>query len=118
MSELMTLLKPDDWISVLLEDIVFFQEGPGLRKYQYGDDTGIPFLNIRTFDNGKINKKKCNFIKKEEFENKYEHFLLNEGDLVVSSSGTIGKSVTVKKEDLPIMLNTSVIRFRTKNKKD
>ena len=115
MSELMTLLKPDDWISVLLEDIVFFQEGPGLRKYQYGDDTGIPFLNIRTFDNGKINKKKCNFIKKEEFENKYEHFLLNEGDLVVSSSGTIGKSVTVKKEDLPIMLNTSVIRFRTKN---
>ena len=75
--------------------------------------TGMPFLNIRTFnDDETIDKSKCKFVKLEEFKNKYEHFLLNEGDIVVSSSGTLGKAIVIKKEDLPIMLNTSVIRFR------
>ena len=34
------------------------------------------------------------------------------GDYVVSSSGTIGRVAEVHEEDLPCMLNTSVIRMR------
>ena len=97
---------------VPLSEVVYFQEGPGLRNWQYANE-GIPFLNIRTLtDEGFINKSLCQCVKKEEFTNKYEHFLLNEGDFVVSSSGTLGKLAEVRKQDLPIMLNTSVIRFR------
>ena len=76
---------------VSLKNVVYFQEGPGLRNWQYGGSGGVPFLNIRTLtDEGTINKSLCQFIKMEEFEGKYEHFLLNEGDYVVSSSGTLG----------------------------
>jgi type I restriction enzyme S subunit len=97
---------------VPLSEVVYFQEGPGLRNWQYANE-GIPFLNIRTLtDEGFINKSLCQCVKKEEFTNKYEHFLLDEGDFVVSSSGTLGKLAEVRKQDLPIMLNTSVIRFR------
>ena len=97
---------------VPLSEVVYFQEGPGLRNWQYAKE-GIPFLNIRTLtDEGFINKSLCQCVKKEEFTNKYEHFLLDEGDFVVSSSGTLGKLAEVRKQDLPIMLNTSVIRFR------
>ncbi len=96
-----------------LSEAVFFQEGPGLRTHQMGEN-GVPFLNIRTFnDNETLDKSKCRFVKMEEFKNKYEHFLLNEGDIVVSSSGTLGKAIVIKKEDMPVMLNTSVIRFRS-----
>lgn len=104
----------DGWEVKKLTDVVYFQEGPGLRKYQFSENNeGIPFLNIRTFSEGHIDKTKCQKIKENEFRNKYEHFLLNDGDLVVSSSGSIGKVVTIRKQDLPVMLNTSVIRFRT-----
>jgi len=101
---------------VLLKDVVYFQEGPGLRNWQYGN-TGIPFLNIRTInDNGFIDKDLCQFVKPEEFYGKYEHFLLNAGDYVVSSSGTLGKLAEIREEDLPLMLNTSVIRGCLKRK--
>jgi len=103
---------PEGWEIVPLPDCVYFQEGPGLRKWQFGE-TGIPFLNIRTFNNGTIDKTKCQFVKIEDFTGKYEHFLLNEGDIVVSSSGTLGKLAVVREQDLPLMLNTSVIRYRT-----
>lgn len=103
---------PNNWVETLLSDAVFFQEGPGLRTLQMGTN-GMPFLNIRTFnDDETLDKSKCKFVKLEEFKNKYEHFLLNEGDIVVSSSGTLGKAIVIRKEDLPVMLNTSVIRFR------
>jgi type I restriction enzyme S subunit len=100
------------WIILFMPECVYFQEGPGLRKWQFGE-TGIPFLNIRTFNNGIIDKTKCQFVKQEEFHGKYNHFLLDEGDIVVSSSGTIGKVAIIRKDDLPLMLNTSVIRFRS-----
>ncbi|MGI0479197.1 restriction endonuclease subunit S [Geminocystis sp. CENA526] len=104
---------PQGWIILPLPDCVYFQEGPGLRKKQFAEQ-GIPFLNIRTFEDGFINKSKCRFVDEKEFTNRYEHFLLNENDIVVSSSGTIGKIAVIRKQDLPVMLNTSVIRFRSK----
>jgi type I restriction enzyme S subunit len=45
---------------------------------------------------------------------KYKHFLLEEGDHVVSSSGTLGRIVTIQDFHLPLMLNTSIIRMRPK----
>jgi type I restriction enzyme, S subunit len=103
---------PNGWVEAPLSSVAFFQEGPGLRKWQFGE-SGIPFLNIRTFGNGQIDRSKCQFVKLSEFTGKYEHFLLNEGDLVVSSSGTLGKLATIFSSDMPVMLNTSTIRFRT-----
>jgi type I restriction enzyme S subunit len=106
------MILPTGWESIPIQDCVYFQEGPGLRKWQFGD-SGIPFLNIRTFNKGRIDKTKCQFVKLEEFTGKYEHFLLDAGDIVVSSSGTLGKLVVIKEQDLPLMLNTSVIRYRS-----
>ena len=101
--------------SVPLKDVIYFQEGPGLRNWQYGS-SGVPFLNIRTItDEGAIDKSLCQYVKQDEFEGKYEHFLLEEGDYVVSSSGTLGKLAEIRAQDLPLMLNTSVIRFRPLN---
>ena len=51
-------------------------------------------------------------ISKEEANGKYAHFMLNEWDLVISSSGTLGRYAIVRKEHLPLCLNTSIIRFK------
>jgi type I restriction enzyme S subunit len=52
------------------------------------------------------------FLDPNEVEEKYQHFLLREHVHVVSSSGTIGRIVTIRAEHLPLMLNTSIIRMR------
>ena len=33
--------------SIKLEDFAFYQEGPGIRNWQYVDSDGVKFINIR-----------------------------------------------------------------------
>jgi type I restriction enzyme S subunit len=89
-------------------------EGPGLCRWQYRD-AGLRFLNIRTIGDGDIDLSKTQFVDPQEAEKKYQHFLLAQYDHVVSSSGTIGRLVTVRCDHLPLMLNTSVIRMRPRS---
>jgi type I restriction enzyme S subunit len=101
---------PEGWLG-LFPDFVDFKEGPGLRKWQYRSE-GLPFLNIRTLVDNDINLSKVQYLDPKEVEAKYQHFLLKEYDHVVSSSGTLGRIVTIQKQHLPLMLNTSIIRMR------
>lgn len=101
------------WPVVSLADVVYFQEGPGLRNWQYRDE-GIPFVNIRCIKDGRLLRDEMTCLDPVEVQDKYQHFLLAAGDFVVSSSGTLGRLAEVKAADLPCMLNTSVIRFRPK----
>jgi len=108
----MSSVVPEGWSNSPLQDICFFQEGPGLRNWQYRD-SGTKFINIRCIQGGDINTSVAQHLSDEEVKEKYSHFLLNEGDYVLSSSGTIGRLALVKKHHLPLLLNTSVIRFRS-----
>lgn len=101
-----------EWKDVPLQEVMFFQEGPGIRNWQYVDEDGVKFINIRCINNGDINTETANMISEEEANGKYSHFLLEENDIVMSCSGTLGRYAIVRKEHLPLCLNTSVIRFR------
>ena len=109
---------PKGWEVKPLPEIIDFLEGPGIRNWQYTDEEdGIKFINIRCIQNGDLTLTTANKITKEEAFGKYKHFQLEEDDIVVSTSGTLGRFAFVRKEHLPLSLNTSVIRFRPiKNK--
>ena len=109
---------PKGWEVKSLHEIIDFLEGPGIRNWQYTDEEdGIKFINIRCIQNGDLTLTTANKITKEEAFGKYKHFQLEEDDIVVSTSGTLGRFAFVRKEHLPLSLNTSVIRFRPiKNK--
>lgn len=51
-------------------------------------------------------------ISKEEAYGKYGHFLVEPGDILISSSGTLGRYAIARPENLPLCMNTSVIRFK------
>lgn len=99
-----------------LPEAIWFQEGPGLRKWQWTDG-GIKVINGTNIrDDGRFDPSNSDrFIAIEEFKEKYSHFAIDAGDIVVSSSGTLGKVARVSASHLPMMMNTSVIRFRTKD---
>ena len=102
---------PVGWRVEPLQDFIKFQEGPGIRNWQYVEEDGIKFLNIRCIQDNDLILDSANMISKEEANGKYSHFMLNEWDIIISSSGTLGRYAIVRKEHLPLCLNTSIIRF-------
>ncbi|UOB73647.1 restriction endonuclease subunit S [Pseudoalteromonas sp. APM04] len=106
-------LLPSSWKVVPLTEVAWFQEGPGLRKWQFTDE-GIKVINVTNLVEGKLDLTLTNrHVSLEEFNAKYQHFECDENDIVIASSGnSYCKHGVVKKHDLPLMMNTSVIRFK------
>ena len=54
-----------DCEKIRLEEVVFFQEGPGVRKFQMSNE-GVPLLNIRLFrKDGVLDFTNCNYVSKD-----------------------------------------------------
>jgi type I restriction enzyme S subunit len=101
------------WPVVSLPDVIYFQEGPGVRNWQF-QNQGIKLINVKNIVDGMLVPENTNrYLSSEDVKKRYEHFLLDAGDLVVASSGvTWGKIAEVQHEHLPLCLNTSMIRLR------
>lgn len=111
-------MYPNDYKKYKLKDVAIYQEGPGLRTWQFTSN-GIKVINVTNIQqNGTLNIHNTNkYISIEEFNKSYKHFLIDKDDIVIASSGaTYGKMAVVKEDDLPLMMNTSVIRFKVKDK--
>ncbi|MEJ2912515.1 restriction endonuclease subunit S [Pseudoalteromonas sp. C12FD-1] len=106
------------WPLVDFQDVVFFQEGPGVRKWQFRSE-GIKLINVKNIVNENLCIKNSDkYLDETEVNDKYSHFLCDEGDLVMASSGaTWGKTAWVSKADLPLCMNTSMIRFKSLDSK-
>ena len=111
------------WEEKSLADAYWFQEGPGVRKWQFRNQ-GIKLLNVANITKeGLIDLSKSDrYLSPEEIEHKYKHFLADEGDLVIASSGVPfdedgllrTRGAFIRSEHLPLCLNTSTIRFKSK----
>jgi type I restriction enzyme S subunit len=111
----------NSWRNVPLSEAFWFQEGPGVRKWQF-TKAGVKLLNVGNIEkDGSLNLSKTDrHLDETEVEKKYSHFLVDAGDLVIASSGisfdTDGllrtRGVFVTQNDLPLCLNTSTIRFK------
>ena len=103
------------WVNI--QDVLFFQEGPGVRNTQYATE-GVKLLNVANLVDGKVDLSTSDrYISEEEAYGKYKHFLCNEGDFVIASSGIKVEYIDKKmgfidKSMLPLCMNTSTIRFR------
>ena len=108
---------PIGWKVKLSSDVLFFQEGPGVRKWQFKQE-GVKLLNGGNINNNTINLSSTkHYLSEDEAYNKYKHFLIDEGDLLIACSGitinTFYKKIAfIKRKDLPLCLNTSTMRFK------
>lgn len=105
------------WKMVDVKDVAFFQEGPGILSSQYTTE-GYPMVNVRNVQDGYLDLVNTKFVSNEIANNKWSHFRIDENDILFTTSGTIGRVAKVKKQDLPLLLNTSVVRFRPLNNQE
>ena len=69
----------------LIPELLFFQEGPGVRNTQY-TDSGVKLLNVANLVDGKIDLSTSDrYISEEEAYGKYAHFLVEDGDFIIDS---------------------------------
>ena len=107
-----------DWVKI--SDVLFFQEGPGVRNTQYTTE-GVKLLNVANLVDGRVDLSTSDrYISTEEAYGKYKHFLCDDGDFVVASSGIkveyIDKKMGFIDETmLPLCMNTSTVRFKVIN---
>ena len=105
----------------LIDEYVWYQEGPGVRKNQY-TSSGVKLLNVANLVEGKIELSTSNrYISEDEANGRYNHFLVDEGDLIIASSGIQvsyfeKKMGIAEKKHLPLCMNTSTIRFKVLDK--
>ena len=116
MQELLT--PKEGWAVKKLGEVVWYQEGPGVRNHQF-KSKGVKLLNGTNIDKGTLNLDKTQrFISEDEANGWYSHFLVDDGDILIACSGvTIDKfheKVTIANtNDLPLCMNTSTMRFKT-----
>ena len=112
------------WKTLNLDECFWFQEGPGVRKWQF-TDSGIKLLNVANIEKaGTLNLSKTErHLSVDEVNNRYRHFLIDSGDLVIASSGISfdkdgllrTRGAFVEQRHLPLCLNTSTIRFKARD---
>jgi type I restriction enzyme S subunit len=106
-----------------LSDVFWFQEGPGVRNWQF-TTSGIKLLNVGNITiDGRVDLRRSErHVSEDEAFGRYSHFLVDEGDLLMPSSGIPiegdgllrTRSAFATSSDLPLCMNTSTIRFKPK----
>ena len=108
-------VRVKEWIKI--SDLLFFQEGPGVRNTQY-TQSGVKLLNVANLVNGKVDLSTSDrYISEDEAYGRYKHFLCDDGDFIIASSGIKveyfdRKMGFVDSSMLPLCMNTSTIRFK------
>ena len=65
-----------EWIKI--SDLLFFQEGPGVRNTQY-TQSGVKLLNVANLVNGKVDLSTSDrYISEDEAYGRYKHFLCDD----------------------------------------
>ena len=77
---------PKGWGVKKLKEVFDYLEGPGITKEKYTNN-GHKFINIKCIQENDLEIDNASMIE-ERYIDQYSHFLLQENDIVVSTSGT------------------------------
>lgn len=75
-------------------------------------DQGVPLIRISGMHGPVVSLDGCNFLDEEMVAKKWSHFRLDENDIVLSSSASLGKVSKVKKAAVGSIFYTGLIRFK------
>lgn len=99
---------------IRMGEIISAQNGYAFNSGDY-TKTGYNLIRITNVQSGFIELKGRAFIP-EKLANEKKSFILNEGDLLISLTGNVGRVGIIGKEHLPAILNQRVSRLTITNK--
>lgn len=106
---------PKEWEVVPLKKVCVYQEGPGIMSVDF-EDSGIPLIRISGMKGNTVSLNGCNYLNPEKVKQKWEHFKLDLGDILISASASTGIVATVDKNTVGCIPYTGLIRFKAGSK--
>lgn len=102
---------PSTWRWMYISDMSLFQEGPGILGKDFRKE-GIPLIRIAGMDGTTVKLKGCNYLDPEMVNDKWNHFRLDIGDILISSSASLDRIAEVDEEAEGAIPYTGLIRFK------
>jgi type I restriction enzyme M protein len=108
-------VQDQKWVMKKLFDVADFQEGPGIMAVDFKKN-GTPLIRLKGLSDRFVTLEGCNYLDPQKVESKWSHFKLNAGDLLLSTSGSLGRVSEVGSDLIGAIAYTGIIRFQTKSK--
>ncbi|MFJ7020422.1 restriction endonuclease subunit S [Streptomyces sp. NPDC101117] len=102
------------WDQVPLADVLDFQEGPGIMARDFRE-CGVPLIRIAGLKNQGRLLVGCDFLDEEMVLTRWNHFRLQAGDVLLSTSASLGEIAVVDQLCAGAIAYTGIIRFRPKD---
>jgi type I restriction enzyme S subunit len=106
--------KGDGWVEQRLGDLIDIQNGYAFSSNEYKDE-GHFLIRISNVQDGEITLANPKYVAIDD--PRLKRFILNEGDILVSLTGNIGRVGVMQAEHLPAALNQRVARITLKDDK-
>ena len=102
---------PSSWIWMYISDMSLFQEGPGILGKDFRKE-GIPLIRIAGMNGNTVRLKGCNYLDPQMVKEKWDHFRLDIGDVLISTSASLDRIAEVDEEAEGAIPYTGLIRFK------
>ena len=93
---------------------IYIKEGPGIMAVDF-KETGIPLIRISGVKENFVSLKGCNFLTEEKVSDKWSHFKLKKGDILISGSASTELVSEVDSVTIGAIPYTGLIILRPKN---
>ncbi len=102
---------PENWCLMYISDMALFQEGPGILAVDFRSD-GVPLIRIAGMKTDRVTLDRCNYLDPQMVEEKWKHFKLDVGDVLISTSASMDKVCEVFDDCAGAIPYTGQIRIK------
>ena len=102
-----------EWQVRAFEDVIDFREGPGILARDFRDN-GVPLVRLSGLNRGVSVLEGCDFLDPDTVSTRWSHFQLDLGDILLSTSASLGRIAVVGQEGVGAVPYTGIIRIRPK----
>ncbi|TDW28938.1 restriction endonuclease S subunit [Cryobacterium psychrophilum] len=103
-----------EWITLPLAELMTFREGPGVLAKDFHAQ-GVPLIRLAGLKEGAGLLKGCNFLDPELVSTRWSQFRLALGEVLLSSSASLGEVATVDHAAVGAVPYTGIIGFRARD---
>ena len=100
-----------EWVTKALPEVLDFREGPGILAVDFRD-SGVPLLRLAGLKPGASLLDGCNYLDAAKVDRKWSHFRVEAGDVLLSTSASLGEVAVVNESAVGAIPYTGIIRFR------
>src|SRR5712675_2132091 len=100
----------DEWLEIPFSDVIDFQEGPGILAKDFHEH-GVPLVRLAGLERGASILAGCNYLDPEVVARRWAHFALKRGDILLSTSASLGRIALVGDDAVGAIPYTGIIRM-------